>query len=248
MTKTICRLYVDEPLAGQTAITLAGAPHHYLRNVLRAKAGAHLHIFNGYEGEYLAAILEPGKKQILLEIKQQTRAHSHPPDLWLLFAPLKKERMDYFIQKATEMGVAKLCPIITRFTQQSAGGIKPDKFRKNAIEAAEQCGLLSIPDIAPPLALTDILRDWPAERQLIYADEQSLIGEGQATLHKFKNHPLAFLVGPEGGLHEDERQLLQDHPASHRVNLGPRILRADTAMVAGLSLLQFHAGDWQNKD
>jgi 16S rRNA (uracil1498-N3)-methyltransferase len=237
------RLFVDAPLAQDARVPLDRDQSNYLGNVLRLAAGAEVLAFNGREGEWQAAI-EGRKRPDNLVILQQVRAQDRLPDLTYVFAPLKHARLDYMVQKAIEMGAATLQPVQTRFTQASR--VNTERMRANVVEAAEQCGILSIATVAEPMPLERYLGHRPADRLLIFCDEaaevqdpvQSLRAAGEA------NQGLDVLIGPEGGFAEEERALLLRQPKILRLALGPRIMRADTAAVAALALVQAVLGDW----
>jgi 16S rRNA (uracil1498-N3)-methyltransferase len=237
------RLYVDAPLEKGGVVALDRAQTHYLTTVLRLSAGQRVLVFNGRDGEWDAAI-EGGRRAATLRVGERTRPQTNAGDLHYLFAPLKSARLDYMVQKAVEMGVSRLQPVLTRHGQ--IGRVNLDRMRANAIEAAEQCGVLSLPDIAPPAALTSILAAWQPDRILVFCDEAAAIADPLRTLASVPPHtPLAVLVGPEGGFADDERLALLKLPNVIRLALGPRILRADTAAVAALALVQAAIGDWQ---
>jgi 16S rRNA (uracil1498-N3)-methyltransferase len=237
------RLYVDAPLEKGCVVALDRAQTHYLTTVLRLSAGQRVLVFNGRDGEWDAAI-EGGRRAATLRVGERTRPQTNAGDLHYLFAPLKSARLDYMVQKAVEMGVSRLQPVLTRHGQ--IGRVNLDRMRANAIEAAEQCGVLSLPDIAPPAALTSILAAWQPDRILVFCDEAAAIADPLRTLASVPPHtPLAVLVGPEGGIADDERLALLKLPNVIRLALGPRILRADTAAVAALALVQAAIGDWR---
>jgi 16S rRNA (uracil1498-N3)-methyltransferase len=237
------RLYVDAPLEKGCVVALDRAQTHYLTTVLRLSAGQRVLVFNGRDGEWDAAI-EGGRRAATLRVGERTRPQTNAGDLHYLFAPLKSARLDYMVQKAVEMGVSRLQPVLTRHGQ--IGRVNLDRMRANAIEAAEQCGVLSLPDIAPPAALTSILAAWQPDRILVFCDEAAAIADPLRTLASVPPHtPLAVLVGPEGGFADDERLALLKLPNVIRLALGPRILRADTAAVAALALVQAAIGDWR---
>lgn len=237
------RLFVDMPLGEGLACEASSEHFNYLANVLRLTDGAEILLFNGADGEWKAKIGFPTRKKILLTPYEQVRPQPAPCDLHYLFAPLKTGRLDYLVQKAVEMGAGSLQPVMTQHVQGKITSM--DKLRANVIEAAEQCGILSIPDVGSPVKLGDLLETWSAERQIIYCDEGD---EGQnplPVLSALKQRKLALLVGPEGGFSEDERQRLRSLPFVTPIPLGPRILRADTAAVAALAVIQATVGDWQ---
>jgi 16S rRNA (uracil1498-N3)-methyltransferase len=237
------RLYVSALLEECAVVALERAQAHYLTNVLRLKDGHGVQVFNGRDGEWSATIAA-GKRTAALRIGSKTRAQTAASDLHYLFAPLKSARLDYMVQKAVEMGVSRLQPVLTRHGQVAR--VNTERMRANAIEAAEQCGILSLPDIAPPIALARIVAEREPKRYLVFCDEDAEIADPLAALGGVPRHsPLAVLVGPEGGFAEGERAALVKLPNVARLSLGPRILRADTAAVAVLALVQAIVGDWR---
>jgi 16S rRNA (uracil1498-N3)-methyltransferase len=237
------RLYVGAELEPGAAVALDRAQAHYLTHVLRLKDGARVLAFNGRDGEWSTTV-ESGKRAVALRLRDKTRDQTTPGDLHYLFAPLKSARLDYMVQKAVEMGVSRLVPALTRHGQVAR--LNLDRMRANAIEAAEQCGILSIPDIAPPADLMRLLAERDAGRWLVFCDEDAEVADPLQALGQIPRHaPLAVLVGPEGGFAEDERAALGKLPNVVRFSLGPRILRADTAAVAVLALVQAITGDWR---
>jgi 16S rRNA (uracil1498-N3)-methyltransferase len=247
---TTRRLYVDAPLSKDARIDLERTQAHYLCNVLRLGEGAELLAFNGRDGEWRVALTVQGRKSAALLAKNMTRPQEPPGDLHYLFAPLKQTRLDYLVQKAVEMGVSRLEPVWTRHTH--AERINEARMRANIIEAAEQCGILALPDLAPPQRLETLLAAWPAERLLIFCDEDAEIHDSIVALErageKFGGKPpLAVLIGPEGGFDPAERAALLANPSTLQLSLGPRILRADTAGVAALALVQAILGDWRSE-
>jgi 16S rRNA (uracil1498-N3)-methyltransferase len=234
------RLYVEAPLAGGADVALDRAQAHYLAAVLRLKPGSQVLVFNGCDGEW-AATLAGAKRTAILTVGAKTRPQTTPADLHYLFAPLKAARLDYMVQKAVEMGVSRLQPVLTRHGQVARVNLA--RMRANAIEAAEQCGILSLPDIGEPVTLAQALAGREAGRRLVFCDEGSEATNPVAALAGPRS-PLAVLVGPEGGFAEEERASLLKLPNVVRLSLGPRILRADTAAVAALALVQALLGDW----
>ena len=230
------RLFVDEALAQEMELTLDGAPAHYLGTVLRLAVGARVKLFDDRSGEWLAEIVEAGRKRVSLAVLEHLRPREAVPDLWLLFAPITRGRIDWLVEKATELGVARLVPVITRRTVVER--LNLDRLRAHAIEAAEQCGRTALPDLAEPRKLDALLRDWPADRLLFFADEG-----GGAPLEP-RPGPAAILIGPEGGFADEERAAIRAVPEARPVSLGPRILRADTAALAAVALWMAAAGDW----
>ncbi len=236
------RLFLDDELKAGAELALTPEASNYLRNVLRLSAGANVLVFNGRDGEWRAEIAEAGKKRTTLTAREQLRAQTPPGDLWYLFAPLKHVRLDYMVQKAVEMGVTRLQPVMTRRTQ--SGRVNLERMRSNAVEAAEQCGILSLPEIEEPMGLDKLLAAWPADRSLIFCDEGAEQADPLAALGKLARGKLAVLIGPEGGFDESERAQLTKLPQVTAISLGPRILRADTAAVAALALVQARLGDF----
>ena len=240
--RSMIRLFVEAPLEAGAAIVLAPGQAHYLRNVMRQAPGARIRLFNGCDGEWEGAIetlkQHRGAVRLGSKITEQTRE----PDLWLLFAPLKSERTRFVVEKATELGVGAIHPILTRHGQTAR--VNTDRMRAHAIEAAEQCGRLDVPTIAPPSSLSDALARWPPERRLLVCEPEAEAAVADA-LSASAAAPWAILVGPEGGFAPSERRLLADHPAAVSTRLGPRILRAETAVAAALACWQTLAGDWR---
>jgi 16S rRNA (uracil1498-N3)-methyltransferase len=238
------RLYVNAPLARGTAIGLDRNQLNYLTNVLRLGAGDGLLLFNGRDGEWRGRLALTGKRNFTAEIEQQLRAQSPLPDLHLLFAPLKHARLDYLVQKAVEMGASRLQPVVTRHTQVAR--VNVERMRANVIEAAQQCGILTLADVIEPLAFERAIAGLETNRVLIFCDENAAVKNPIDALHAAPaaQAAMAVLIGPEGGFAEEERALLKARPNVVRISLGPRILRADTAAVASLALVQAVLGDW----
>jgi 16S rRNA (uracil1498-N3)-methyltransferase len=236
------RLYVEAPLQAGGRVALNHAQAHYLGTVLRLKSGGRVLTFNGRDGEW-SATLTIARRAATLEIGERTRPQTSAADLHYLFAPLKAARLDYMVQKAVEMGVARLQPVLTRHGQVAR--VNRDRMRANAIEAAEQCGILSLPEVAAPIELSRLLADWDAARGLVFCDEDAEAADPMTALALLRHRPLAVLVGPEGGFADDERRALLKLGNVVRLSLGPRILRADTAAVAALTLVQALIGDWR---
>jgi 16S rRNA (uracil1498-N3)-methyltransferase len=237
------RLYVDALLKEGGMVALDRSQTHYLITVLRLTTGRRILAFNGRDGEWDATV-EGGKHAAVLRVGGRIRQQTPPGDLHYLFVPLKSARLDYMVQKAVEMGVSRLQPVLTRHGQISR--VNLDRMRANAIEAAEQCGVLSLPDIAPPEALTAVLAAWQPNRHLVFCDEAAAVADPLLALGAVPpGAPLAVLIGPEGGFAEEERAALLKLPNVVRLALGPRILRADTAAVAALALVQAAIGDWR---
>jgi 16S rRNA (uracil1498-N3)-methyltransferase len=241
------RLYVDMPLGAAKSVMLEAGQAHYLLHVLRLKPGDAVLVFNGRDGEWRGNLADSSKRTASLVLNERMREQPKPADLHYLFAPLKHSRLDYMVQKAVEMGASRLQPVMTRHTQVTR--VNLERMRANAIEAAEQCGVLTLPDIGGPLALQRALAEREPERLLIFCDEDAEVQDPVAALTAARTQgtgpkPLAVLVGPEGGFSDDERAALLQAPNVLRLALGPRILRADTAAVAALALVQAVLGDW----
>ncbi|MBT8456898.1 MAG: 16S rRNA (uracil(1498)-N(3))-methyltransferase [Rhodobacteraceae bacterium] len=241
MSAVKIRLFVDHPLGEGQTVPLSRDQAHYLFGVMRLSVGGQVLLFNGRHGEWLATVVEAGKRAGALSCTSQTRLLQMPPDLWLLFAPIKKARTDFIVEKATEMGAARILPVQTDFTNSER--IRRDRLQAHAIEAAEQCGGTYIPDVAELTRLSKLLDDWPHDRHLLFCDE-ALVGESFAPLADLPKGPWAILIGPEGGFSDAERARLHAMPQARAISLGPRILRADTAAVAALTLWQSTLGDW----
>jgi 16S rRNA (uracil1498-N3)-methyltransferase len=245
------RLYVEAPLAAGASVRLDRAQTNYLINVLRRKLGDPVLLFNGRDGEWRASLADASRKGAVLAVAEQTRPQTARGDLHYLFAPLKQARLDYVVQKAVELGVSRLVPVRTRHGQVAR--VNLDRMRANAVEAAEQCGILSLPQVAAPVALETLLADWVPERLMVFCDEDAQGRDPVAVLAQARDSapalvgpmPVSVLVGPEGGFSDDERAALMKLPNLVRLSLGPRILRADTAAVAVLALVQAVLGDWR---
>ena len=235
------RLYVDAALDAGLALALDRNQQNYLGAVLRLSEGDPVLVFNGRDGEWRTRIKADGRRSIGLVAEAQVRAQPPQSDLHYLFSPLKHARLDYMVQKAVEMGVGSLRPVATRRTQVSR--VNGERMRANAIEAAEQCGILTVPEVREIEPMAAALASWPSDRRLIFCDEDAAGDEPVRSLAGVSG-PLAVLVGPEGGFDPEERARLLAHPGVVRLALGPRILRADTAAVAALALVQALAGDW----
>jgi 16S rRNA (uracil1498-N3)-methyltransferase len=236
------RLFVEPALSAAAILPLEREQANYLLNVLRLRAGGTVLVFNGRDGEWLARLLPEGRRQASLELVRQVKPQPPAPDLHYLFAPLKAARLDYMAQKAVEMGAGTLQPVLTRRTQVSR--LNLDRLRANAVEAAEQCGILSLPTIAPERPLEAALAGLAPERLLVFCDEGMAGLSPVSALAACEPQPLAVLIGPEGGFDEAERKLIRARPSTLPISLGPRILRADTAAVAALALVQAVLGDW----
>jgi 16S rRNA (uracil1498-N3)-methyltransferase len=241
---TTPRLCLDCDLREGATAALSHDEANYLLNVLRLTRGARVLVFNGRDGEYAATIDAATRKSATLTISERTRAQEYPPDVDYLFAPLKHARLDYMAQKAIEMGARRLQPVITRRTQASRVNLA--RIVANAREAAEQCGVIWLAEVAPERRLEDVLAAWPAERLLVFCDEDAPLSNpvvGLATIEAGAG--VSLLIGPEGGFDESERRAIAGLPKMLRLSLGPRVLRADTAAVAALALIQCRFGDWR---
>ncbi len=240
------RLYVTGRLSPGSEFTVGRPQAHYLCHVLRLKRGDRILVFNGEDGEWRGRLAETGRHGVLLLIEERTRAQTAAGDLHYLFAPLKHERLDYMVQKAVDLGASRLAPVMTQHVQVSR--INLERMRANAIEAAEQCGILNLPEIASPITFAQMLARRDARRLLVFCDEDAEVKDPVAALLEHRTQekqPLAVLIGPEGGFAEAERAALLKAPNVVRLALGPRILRADTAAVAALALVQTVLGDWR---
>lgn len=235
------RLYVEQPLGQGQSVPLTRDQAHYLFGVMRLPVGGAVALFNGKDGEWLAEVAESGKRGGALTCVRQTKPLQLPPDLWFLFAPIKKARTDFIVEKAAEMGAARILPVQTEFT--NADRIRQDRLQAHAIEAAEQCGGTYVPEVADLQRLDRVLKTWPEGRQLMFCNEAE-VGSALRLAANEKGRPWAILIGPEGGFSNAERARLSALPYAHVVSLGPRILRADTAAVAALTMWQQALGDW----
>ena len=235
------RLHVEADLAEGVEVALEGAQANYLRNVLRMAAGDGVLLFNGRDGEWGGRIAAAEKKRVTVACERLLRPQTPANDLVYLFAPLKHARLDYMVQKAVEMGAGRLVPVITRRTE--ARRVNLERMRANVVEAAEQCGVLSVPAIDDPVGFDPLLDGWDVGRTLVFCDEAAEVADPVAALAPHAGRPLAVLIGPEGGFDPVERERLVRLAATVRISLGPRILRADTAAVAALALVQAIAGD-----
>ncbi|MGI9355514.1 MAG: 16S rRNA (uracil(1498)-N(3))-methyltransferase [Rhizobiaceae bacterium] len=239
------RFFVNEPLEQGTIITAGKAQANYLLNVLRLRTNTEpILVFNGFDGEWLASVRTDGRKSAMIEVFKQVRTQPPPYDLRYLFTPLKRARMDSVIHKGVEMGAGILQPVFSKFSQVYTVNLK--KMRSYAIEAAEQCGTLSIPEIREPVKLVKLIKDFDTRRTLIFCDESENTNNPLDRLREVRGKPLSVLIGPEGGFSPEERALLKDQTFVLPIPLGPRILRADTAAVAALAVVQAMAGDWRD--
>jgi len=245
MSAAKIRLCVDHPLGPGQSVPLDEAQAHYLFGVMREGAGARVLLFNGRDGEWLAEVVEAGKRKGRLACLEQTRAQTALPDLWILFAPVKKARTDFIVEKAVELGAARIVPVATDYT--NAERLRRDKAEAHVREAAEQCGALALPEVTDMVPLPKLLTGWDPARHILWADEA---GAGRASalagLVAETEGPWAILIGPEGGFSPAERDRLRALPFVRPVALGPRILRAETAALAALVLWQAALGDWRD--
>jgi 16S rRNA (uracil1498-N3)-methyltransferase len=237
--KSLPRLFVRQPLSDAARVELDAAQANYLGNVMRLGAGGELLVFDGDSGEWLARIAEAGKKRMILTVECRTREPEVIPDVWLAFAPVKRAQTDWLVEKATELGAARLIPVITQRTVPER--VRLERLEAIAIEAAEQCGRTRLPGIAKPIRLEALLNDRDPARRLYFADE----GGGEAAAAAFAPGPALILTGPEGGFTEKERMLVRGTVNSIPVSLGPRIQRAETAALAALAAYMAIAGDWR---
>lgn len=235
------RLYIDQELAEGQTLELERAQAHYLFAVMRLQSGAQVALFNGRDGEWLAEVVDGNKRNGLLRCVTQNAPQGAPPDLWLLFAPVKKAQTDFIVEKAVEMGAARLCPVTTDFTNSER--IRRDKMDARVMEAAEQCGITYVPEVDELARLGAMLDRWPEERRILFCDETAR-SDSLADLAGQLRGPWAILIGPEGGFSEAERSRLRNLPFAVPTSLGPRILRAETAVVAAMTLWQRSLGDW----
>ena len=239
------RIFVDCELMENSVIELTVAQSHHISSVLRKKIGAELLVFNGRDGGFLSIIETINKRTISVRCTQQVLAQTNSPDLWLLFVPIKKARMDFMVQKATELGVSKIWPVQSEYGQVKQ--IKEDKLRLNMIEATEQTERLDLPEIGSFARLHSVLDNWPVDRMLIVCDESKSemgMARSMTELNYPKSGKAAILIGPEGGFSSAERKTIEARPFTELISLGPRILRSDTAAIAALSVFQANFGDW----
>lgn len=235
------RLYVEAPLAAAARVEPTTAQAHYLLHVMRAKAGDRVNLFNGYDGEWSAVLSNVTKRGCALACEGRIAPQDEPPDIWLVFAPVKKTPADYVTQKATELGVRVLQPVLTRRT--IVRRVNAERLRANAVEAAEQSGRLTVPQVRPPADLEKLLGAWPRDRRVLFCDEAGEAPPIADALRAAPDGPWAILIGPEGGFDPDERNLIRAQDFVTSVTLGKRILRADTAGLAALAVWQAIRGD-----
>ena len=238
MSEAKIRLYVDQSLGAGQPVAVDERQANYLFNVMRLAPGDGVLLFNGRDGEWLGRVDQAGKRRGLLVCAVQTAALRLPPDVWLIFAPIKKARSDFIVEKAVELGAARILPVQTRYTNER---IRQDKLQAHATEAAEQCGATFVPPVADLVPLDSLLASWPQDRNLLWCDEALA---APTTLSGTRGGKWAILTGPEGGFAEGEQQRLRALPGIVPLSLGPRTLRADTAAVAALTLWQATLGDW----
>lgn len=243
--KTTPRLFVEDRLAEASEITLGRDQGHYLTGVLRLVAGDPVRAFNNRDGEWLCYLATVSKKTVTLRCERRAASVSPPPDIDYVFAPLKHARLDYVVQKATELGARRLCPVITART--IAERVNLDRMKANVVEAAEQCNLVYVPEVLEPVKLARCLGDWQPGRALIHCDETARLANPIEALRGL-TAPAAVLIGPEGGFTDDERASIRSLPFATAISLGPRIMRADTAAVAALTIVQAVMGDWHQKN
>jgi 16S rRNA (uracil1498-N3)-methyltransferase len=243
MSRPKIRLHVEHPLSEGQTVDLSRDQANYLFAVMRLGPGDAVALFNGHDGEWRACVAEAGKRGGTLSVEARTAPQQNPPDVWLLFAPIKKARTDFIVEKAAELGAARIKPVQTDFT--NAERIRRDRLQAHAVEAAEQCGGTYVPPVDDLRRLADVLADWPADRHLVFADE-ALVGAKRTLAEAAPGATKwAILIGPEGGFSEAERARLGALPFVTPISLGPRVLRADTAAVAALTLWQSERGDWR---
>lgn len=237
--KSAPRLFVPGPLAAGQSLSLEGGQAHYLGKVMRVATGDAVVLCDDATGEWAAEVAEAGKREVGLTVREKLREREQVPDVWLVPALLKKDRFDLVLEKATELGARAIRPVVTR--RCVADKLNLERARAATVEAAEQCARTALPELAEPVKLDALLRDWPAERTLFFADELGGEPAAKAFAH---SGPAAILLGPEGGFDDAERTAIRAHPQAHPVSLGPRILRGETAAIAALSVWMASAGDW----
>ena len=238
--KSAPRLFVDEPLSEGVDARVEGNQAHYLGKVMRIAPGDTVILCDNETGEWAAEVVDAGKRHVLLKAQQHLRPREEVPDFWLCAALLKKDRFDMVLEKATELGVDRIQPVVT--SRCVADKLNPERANTIVTEAAEQCARTALPDVGEPQKLDVLLRDWPKERVLFFADEEG--GEAAADAFCYADGPAALLTGPEGGFTDQERAAIRAHPAARAISLGPRILRGETAALAGIAVWMAEAGDW----
>jgi 16S rRNA (uracil1498-N3)-methyltransferase len=237
------RLYVPHDLAAAATVPLDEKQAHYLKNVMRLGPGDALLVFNGRDGEWRAVVEALGRRDGTLQVGELVRGHIEEPDLWLVFTPIKKARLDVSIEKAAELGASRLVPVLSAHT--SVRDLNHSRAQALVIEAAEQCGRMTVPEVVPIAPLATVLDAWPAARRLLFCDESGAGTPIATALAGEAPGPWAVLIGPEGGFSADERAMIAAKPFAVPVALGPRVLRADTAAIAALTMVQAHLGDWR---
>ena len=238
--KNRARLFIDSSLSPGINIEITGQQFHYLRNVLRIRPSQSVSLFNGVQGEWKGKVKDIKTKKIVIHCVEQTVRQNEPPDFWYLFAPLKKSRLDFAVEKVTEIGVSRIVPVVTEFTQNKR--ISTKRLQTISMEATEQCGGLTIPTVEPLKPLSEVLNDWPDDRVLIYCDETANFRRELPSV-ELKSRKLAILIGPEGGFSPGERELIGSLSTSCQFSLGKRTLRAETAAVAAFSLIHWNFGN-----
>ena len=240
------RLYVDKKISEKQEVELSETQRHYLQNVMRLSIGDIIRIFDGISGEYDAGIEVLNKKTCFLQVKEKIKEYVSSPDIWLIFAPVKKEQTDFIIEKSVELGVSKLIPIITDYGISQK--INKERYKSRAIEAAEQCRRLDVPQVEDIKSLSDIINNWPQDRDLFFMDESGVGNDIFSVFSQDKrNSKAAILIGPEGGFSPQEMDILHNNAFAISVSMGHRILRAETAAVSALSCWQAMTGDWRMK-
>ncbi|PZT85842.1 MAG: 16S rRNA (uracil(1498)-N(3))-methyltransferase [Citromicrobium sp.] len=242
--KSAPRLFIEDRLDDGTAVAIGGNQAHYLAKVMRVAPGDAVILCDDLTGEWASEVTAVDKRQVDLKVVERLREREQVPDLWLCAGLLKKDRFDLVLEKATELGVARIAPVVTR--RCVADKLNAERADAIVTEAAEQCARTALPEIAPPVKLEALLRDWPQERQLFFADEEG--GEAAADAFCYVDGPAALLVGPEGGFDDDERAMIRAHPSAIAISLGPRILRGETAAIAGIAVWMAEAGDWLDEE
>lgn len=241
--KSAPRLFIEDELGEGRTFALDGQHAHYLGKVMRVREGDAVILCDNVTGEWAARVGQVDRRRVDVTVTQRLRDREDVPDLWLCPALLKKDRFDLVLEKATELGAARIQPVITR--RCVADKLNLERARTITLEAAEQCARTALPEIAEPVKLTALLEEWPAERRLFFADEEG--GMPAAGAFRYNSGPVGILIGPEGGFDNAEREAVRDHPASTAISLGPRILRGETAAIAALSVWMATAGDWDDK-
>jgi 16S rRNA (uracil1498-N3)-methyltransferase len=242
--KSAPRLFVETPLASGSEVRIEGNQAHYLGKVMRVSPGDAVILCDDVTGEWAAEVIDAGKRHVTLEPKQHLRPREEVPDFWLCAALLKKDRFDMVLEKATELGVARIAPVVLR--RCVADKLNAERADTIVTEAAEQCARTALPKIAPVVKLEALLRDWPEDRVLFFADEEG--GENAADAFCYADGPAALLTGPEGGFDDAEREAIRAHPNAKAISLGPRILRGETAAIAGIAVWMAEAGDWIDEE